>query len=193
MATIINASTSAGLVQTADTSGDLNIQSGGSTIVAVTSTGAAVTGTLSASGNITSSGATGGIGYGPAFSAYNSTNQSITTTTYTKLTFDTEEFDTNSNFATSRFTPTVAGYYQFDASLYPQTTVTTNNCAFYKNGSIFKVTAGATGGAINCCALIYMNGSTDYVELYGFLIGVTPAYLGSSGLSYFQACLVRSA
>ena len=52
MATIINASTSAGLVQTADTSGNLNLQSNGSTIVAVTSTGAAVTGTLSASGGI---------------------------------------------------------------------------------------------------------------------------------------------
>ena len=53
MATIINASTSAGLVQTADTSGNLNLQSNGSTIVAVSSTGAAVTGTLSASGLIT--------------------------------------------------------------------------------------------------------------------------------------------
>ena len=52
MATIINASTSAGLVQTADTSGNLNLQSNGSTIVAVSSTGAAVTGTLSASGGI---------------------------------------------------------------------------------------------------------------------------------------------
>ena len=53
MATIINASTSAGLIQTADTSGNLNLQSNGSTIVAVTSTGAAVTGTLSATGAVT--------------------------------------------------------------------------------------------------------------------------------------------
>ena len=62
MATIINASTSAGLVQTADTSGDLNIQSGGSTIVAVSSTGAAVTGTLSASGAFTPNQTTGIVG-----------------------------------------------------------------------------------------------------------------------------------
>ena len=53
MATIINASTSAGLVTTADTSGNLNLQSNGSTIVAVTSAGAAVTGTLSATGAVT--------------------------------------------------------------------------------------------------------------------------------------------
>jgi hypothetical protein len=50
MASTINASTSAGVVTTADTSGNLNLQSNGTTIVALTSTGAAVTGTLSASG-----------------------------------------------------------------------------------------------------------------------------------------------
>jgi hypothetical protein len=41
----------------------------------------------------------------PAFSAYSTSNQSIPATTATKITFDTEEFDTNSNFASSRFTP----------------------------------------------------------------------------------------
>ena len=41
----INASTSAGLVQSADTTGNLNIQSNGTTKLAVTSTGAAVAGT----------------------------------------------------------------------------------------------------------------------------------------------------
>ena len=56
MASSINASTSAGLVTSADTSGDLNIQSGGSTKIAVTSAGVAVTGTLSASGVITGDG-----------------------------------------------------------------------------------------------------------------------------------------
>jgi hypothetical protein len=50
MASIINASTSGvgGVITTADNSGDLNIQSGGSTKIAVTSAGVAVTGTLSA-------------------------------------------------------------------------------------------------------------------------------------------------
>jgi hypothetical protein len=49
MASSINASTSAGLVTSADTSGDLNIQSGGSTKIAVTSAGVAVTGLSKAS------------------------------------------------------------------------------------------------------------------------------------------------
>ena len=53
MASSINASLTAGIVQTADTSGNLNLQSGGTTIAAITSTGVAVTGTLSASGAVT--------------------------------------------------------------------------------------------------------------------------------------------
>jgi hypothetical protein len=55
MASSINASTSGGggIITTADATGNLNIQSGGSTVVAVTSTGATVTGTLAVSGGVT--------------------------------------------------------------------------------------------------------------------------------------------
>ena len=57
MASSINASTSGGggIITTADATGNLNIQSGGSTVVAVTSAGVAVTGTLAATGAITGS------------------------------------------------------------------------------------------------------------------------------------------
>ena len=59
MASSLNASTSGGggVIVTSDATGNLNIQSGGSTVVAVTSTGVAVTGTLSATGAV--SGTTG--------------------------------------------------------------------------------------------------------------------------------------
>ena len=55
----INASTSGGggIITTADATGNLDIQSGGSTVVAVTSAGVAVTGTLAATGAV--SGTTG--------------------------------------------------------------------------------------------------------------------------------------
>jgi hypothetical protein len=55
MASSLNAATSGGggVIVTSDASGDLNIQSGGSTVVAVTSTGVAVSGTLSATGDVT--------------------------------------------------------------------------------------------------------------------------------------------
>jgi len=60
MASSLNASTSGGggVIVTSDATGNLDIQSGGSTVVAVTSAGATVTGTLAVSGVLT---ATGGV------------------------------------------------------------------------------------------------------------------------------------
>ena len=60
MASSLNASTSGGggVIVTSDATGNLDIQSGGSTVVAVTSTGATVTGTLAVSGGITATGLT---------------------------------------------------------------------------------------------------------------------------------------
>ena len=58
MASSINASTSGGggVIVTSDATGNLDIQSGGSTVVAVSSTGVAVTGTLAATGASTFTG-----------------------------------------------------------------------------------------------------------------------------------------
>ena len=65
MAVTLNASTSAGLVQSADLSGAINIQSNGTTVLGVTSTGASVTGTQSVSGNLSFNS-----GYGSSAVAY---------------------------------------------------------------------------------------------------------------------------
>lgn len=47
------------------------------------------------------------------FRAYNNNSQSIPTATYTKVQYDTENYDTNSNFdtATQTFTPSETGVY----------------------------------------------------------------------------------
>jgi hypothetical protein len=43
-------------------------------------------------------------------------------------------------------------------------------------------------------SLIYFNGSTDYVELYGWMLGTgTLTISNTSSLSYFQAAMIRSA
>ena len=49
----------------------------------------------------------------PAFLATKtgSSNQSVSGATATKITFDNEVFDTNSDFASNKFTPTTAGKY----------------------------------------------------------------------------------
>jgi hypothetical protein len=106
----------------------------------------------------------------PAFSAYGSANQGFTSGVATKINLDTEVFDTNSNFASSRFTPTVAGYYQINGKArITGTGQTDSTVSIYKNGSqliIGTYTASGLAFAI-VSAVVYLNGSSDYVELYG--------------------------
>jgi len=168
------------LVLSGATSGSTTIAPTDAATVTATFPGA--TGTVMVSGNM------------PAFSAYSSVAQSISSSTYTKVTFDTKEFDTNNNFTSSRFTPTVAGYYQFTAGIQVAATTTTQ-LVFYKNGAVFKYGNQCPSISYvtnNSTALIYCNGSTDYVELYA-LFGATNNTNPSNSSVYFQASMVRAA
>ena len=137
--------------------------------------------------------ATNVAGNGPAFRAIAGGAQTVSSATYTKATL-TEDFDTNSNFASSRFTPTVAGYYQINATLAitASTTLTSLAVAIYKNGSFYVFTnspASSSGsGSVSCPNLIYLNGSTDYLELYVRPVGTgTLTVLGETNFSGFLA------
>jgi hypothetical protein len=57
------------------------------------------------------------MGNGPAFNAIRVGNQTVSASTYTKVTYTAENFDTNNCFASSTFTPNVAGYYFITAGL----------------------------------------------------------------------------
>lgn len=136
---------------------------------------------------------------GPAFSAYLGTNQSVSNSTYTKVQAGTEEFDTNANYDTSlyRFTPTVAGYYQVNAVVDPSGSAATSYQAIsiYKNGSSVKAGDSGRDDRMRVCisTLIYMNGTTDYIELYGYITGTSTAFGSGSSVTYFQAFLARAA
>jgi hypothetical protein len=123
----------------------------------------AVTGTAMVSGNI------------PAFLASPSTSQTISNNTQTKVTLGTEVYDTASCFASSTFTPNVAGYYQVNYNLAMTNTDGRNyyfSVSVYKNGvsySSFEWTTLGNAGARYTTAfgsLIPMNGSTDTIEFY---------------------------
>ena len=136
---------------------------------------------------------------GPAFSAYQSTQQTaLSADTATKLLFQTEEFDTNSNYdtSTSRFTPTVAGYYQVNAAWTAATSYAYGQIQVHKNGATYKHGdangIGNTSNIWTASALVYLNGSTDYVEIYGST-SVSQQTSASAPLTYFQAAMVRAA
>ena len=138
-------------------------------------------------------------GTGPAFSAYASTNQTVSDGTATKILFDTEEFDTNSNFSSSRFTPTIAGYYQVNATVNcSQTAIVDFVIWIYKNNTQYKRGFGFAGTASKFIApvstLVYLNGSTDYVEVFIYSDGTGNATINASSQDvWFNGCLVRSA
>ena len=152
----------------------------------------AVTGTAMVSGNM------------PAFSAYKAgVPQSVTSATFTKLTYNTEVFDTNNNFASSTFTPTVAGYYQLNtgASVFGGSAVTRMLLTFYQNGSslftVYDVGNSAPGRGAGS-VLVYANGTTDYFEVYGYLttgsgLAFESDYGGAGYQTWFSGCLVRAA
>jgi hypothetical protein len=147
------------------------------------------TGTVMVSGNM------------PAFFAYPSTPTTLTAAADVKITLDTELFDTNNNFSSSRFTPTVAGYYQVNGIMTVNYwTGTILICYIMKNGSYYAIgNSGypqSTGGVhVTVSAVVYMNGTTDYLELYGFNYAATSSNVVSTGQAYtnFSGALVRSA
>jgi hypothetical protein len=132
----------------------------------------------------------------PAFSAYRATTQSLSSGVWTKIQFNTEDFDTASCYDSStnyRFTPTVAGYYQISAGWQNNANSSYNYCAIYKNGSIYRINAsnGANGSGSTLSVLIYFNGSTDYAEGYAFTDA--GAIAGTSANTIFTGCLLRGA
>ncbi len=136
----------------------------------------------------------------PAFSAYRAgPNQALTTATFTKVQLNAEEFDTNNNFDSStnyRFTPKVAGYYQISGSIGLTGTNVRVIASIYKNGSAYfrGIDATANLSQFTVSGLVYLNGSTDYVELYAY-----GSFAGTSDISsgqiytYFTGALVRGA
>ena len=138
----------------------------------------------------------------PAFSVYRGTsNQSITTSTTTKVELNTEEFDTANAFDSTtnyRFTPLIAGYYQISGQIEVDgTAITRSFCLIYKNGTPYKVgNDGVQTAAYKSVVsvLVYLNGSTDYIELYGWANGTSPVFYNSSGTGcYLTGVLVRGA
>lgn len=185
MAVIINATTTTGLTTSADNSGVIQFQSNGANTVGISSTGYITVG-----GNQQI--------YGPSFSAGANSGVALSNTTFTKLPFQVEDFDTNNNYNNSTyvFTPTVPGYYIITARAQFTSSVGTSETflAVYKNGTEFKRGTGAAWNAA-ITAMVYCNGSTDYIEIYGYQAsGGTVNMNGASPIySTFAGSMVRGA
>lgn len=139
---------------------------------------------------------------GPAVRAYrNTSTQSISAATATKIQLNGESFDTASAFDSTtnyRFQPATSGYYQVTGTLYVTgTSLGTISCRIYKNGTADTVgtfpPAGTTSGSTCVSSLIYLNGSSDYLELYTVVSSGTGIVVQNGAeFTYMTAVFIRS-
>lgn len=136
---------------------------------------------------------------GPTFFAYKSSGQALTTGTQ-KITYDSTRWNVDSDYdtSTSRFTPQVAGYYQVNAGWYIATSSEREGVAYlFMNGSNYSMVCNLIGAsgvrAFTGSQLVYMNGSTDYLEVYAYINGSHTTNSGADAATFFSASLARKA
>ena len=156
----------------------------------------AATGTAMVSGNM------------PAFSAFGNSSYSANSGVDTKVQFNNERFDTANCFDSTtnfRFTPNVSGYYQINyaARFTVASSFSIAYTMLFKNGSVYAVGnqimnlgAGTLYLDMPASDLVYMNGTTDYLEIY-VNIGATTITIndsvGTGFSSLFSGSLVGAA
>ena len=139
------------------------------------------------------------------FKAYLSSTQSISHTINTKINFDTigsvQGYSTvGSAYSTTnkRFTPTVEGYYQVNANVHMGSGVN-GQLAYpllYKNGTNIMygnvIYIGAAGSILSTFSgAVYLNGSTDYIEMYWYQnAGGARSLTANEVLTFWQAHLI---
>lgn len=137
----------------------------------------------------------------PAFAATPTTDQTVVSDATTLITLGTEEFDTNSNFSSSRFMPTVAGYYQINAQARFAATATVSSATLhlYRSGLVYRSSDTVGGLGIttvrSISTLVYLNGINDYVEIWAHVIDTAAAPVVKAGTTntFLNGCLMRSA
>jgi hypothetical protein len=172
--------------------GDFTVSSG----VATIGSGAITAGKIQNSNITQAKLAANVVGNGPVFRARPSVDQNIASNTTTKVIFGTEDFDTNSDFVNSRFTPQVAGYYLIQAILYATSSDLDLFTAYiYKNANIeaqgTKILGDAESTSVS--SIVYLNGSSDYVEIFTRHTTSATRAINSGIYTQFSGCLIRSA
>ena len=139
----------------------------------------------------------------PAFAAFRSGAQSIPTSTWTKIQYNVENYDTANCYDNStnyRFTPNVAGYYIFlvSAGYTSGSAPSVSGIGIYKNGGQYRYSpvnyfTGASGSTMQGTYSAYMNGTTDYIEAIVYIAATSPLIASDFSQSVFEGYLVRSA
>ena len=132
----------------------------------------------------------------PNFFVYLSGDQTISDQTLTKVTWDTEDFDSDSAFASNKFTVPSGegGVYNFSVYYHTSGANRYMFCKVYKNGALFAQNTGfddnddATGQTTSLSILMSLS-ATDYIETYIYTDtsgGGTVALKAANRASFFS-------
>jgi hypothetical protein len=122
----------------------------------------------------------------PRFRVRKTSDQSISDGVITQVTWDAEDYDTDSAFASEKFTvPAGEGgtyhlYGQFKYSSSAQNDVMGASISLYKNGAVLQSNSFLAGGYISGTEVPYLGGwltvaatvvlvATDYMEIFAFI------------------------
>lgn len=127
-----------------------------------------------------------------------STNQSLGTGGWQKITFNTVVFDLNSEFATAtnRFVAAKTGYYEVNAGYHTdnQNNIQYYSIGVYKNGSLYQMNAGnhtnlgIVSRDIKCIVSLTAG---DYIEIYAENYQSSVILDSYSGKTYFEVKQIR--
>ena len=130
------------------------------------------------------------------FSAYRNAAYNTVTTTQTRLPFDSEKFDTNSNFDVTtnpgRYTVPVTGFYMVTGNFtadhdgFLQAILFKNGAAFQFGTQDFYDTGQATGESMSALTSLT---AADYIELFYYCDGVKALSVGTTA-NQFSGFLV---
>ena len=195
MAVTINASLSAGLVQTADTSGIINLQSGGTTILAIASTGATIQGlTVGKGGGAiatntaigVSAGQANTTGLGNYFGGYQAGYSSVSASYNTYIGYQAAYLSTSTGGSNNTAVGASAGYNLTGTNV---TFVGANagvaNTSGSSNVAIGSSALQANTTASNNTAVGYQAGYTNATGLNNTFLGKGAGYLTTSGYNTF--------
>ena len=158
--------------------------------------------TIPSGATITNNGTANGFATTPvsgteSFMVTNSSNQSVTDNSWTKVTLDTEQFDVGNNFSSNKYTVPSTGKYLFSWCL-AFATNGSYGCdngftRIYKNGSVIHIQGLPSHNTGGGAAATFDTGSlpgtllldlaqNDYIELYGRL-----NWNGNASAGYFYS------
>ena len=175
-------------IKKADGTGSLTVPAETGTVLTSTGDGSSLTGL--------------NIGYGAFLANADPSNQAISSGTNTKITFNVQSYDPDSVYdhtTNYRYTPQVEGLYLISA--YFQIAGSDNSAHYaaiklYKNGSRHgEMTLQMRTGeypSVGITNLVYLNGSSDYIEAYAFQNTGTSKTIYTSDWGKFSGFLVRA-